>query len=152
MEVGKSLVSDIDLTGNPIVHNEKLLLPVDMVVKRGEQQLTVAPTDVQPDDVILDAGPETVSLLELFARGAKTILWNGPLGNYEAGYDEGTTALAKVIAASEGYSVVGGGDTIAAIESLGLSGQFGFLSTGGGAMLAFLEHGTLPAIEALQKS
>lgn len=150
--VGASLVSEVDLTGNPIVNNEKLVLPVDFVIERDGNRMIIMPTDVQEGDVILDAGPETLERLKLFTKGAKTILWNGPLGNYEQGYGDATEGLAKYVAESEAYSVVGGGDTVAAIESLGLSGQFGFMSTGGGAMLAFLEHSTLPAIEALKNS
>jgi phosphoglycerate kinase len=83
---------------------------------------------------------------------AKTILWNGPLGYYEGGFDTATKAVAKLIAESDAFSVVGGGDTVAAIESLGLSDKFGFLSTAGGAMLEFLEKGSLPGITALERS
>lgn len=151
IEVGRSLRSDVDLSGSPMVNNEKLLLPVDVVVKNEAGNVrTTHVDDVQPDEAIVDAGPETANMLSLYTRGAKTILWNGPLGTYEGGFAEGTEALAKVVAESEAYSIVGGGDTIASIESLGLSGKFGFLSTGGGAMLSFLEHETLPATEALK--
>ena len=83
---------------------------------------------------------------------AKTILWNGPLGQTEAGFAEGTVNLARLIAQSRAYSVVGGGDTIAALAPLGLLERFGFVSTGGGAMLDFLARGTLPGLEALKHS
>ena len=79
----------------------------------------------------------------------KTILWNGPLGNYENGFTDATDAFARAVAASGARSVVGGGDTIASIENLGLLSHFSFVSTGGGAMLDFLAKGTLPGIEAL---
>jgi len=150
-EVGQSLVSDIDLSMSDLLTNEKIIIPVDIVVDGPQGRRTVAPNEVSIDETILDVGSETIKLLSLYTRGAKTILWNGPLGNYEAGFDKGTIELAKLVAESNGYSVVGGGDTVAAIESLGLSGEFGFMSTGGGAMLEFLEHGTLVAIEALKK-
>ena len=75
----------------------------------------------------------------------------GPLGNYENGFTDGTTELAKLVAEADAKSLVGGGDTVAAIESLNLADQFSFISTGGGAMLTFLEHGTLPAIDALNE-
>jgi phosphoglycerate kinase len=74
------------------------------------------------------------------------------LGNYENGYQVQTLACAKLIADSDAYSVVGGGDTVASIESLGLTSQYNFLSTAGGAMLTFLELGTMPALEALKNS
>jgi 3-phosphoglycerate kinase len=149
-EVGKSLVSDIDLSDSDFLNNEKIIIPVDVVVDGPDGKRTVAPDEVTAEETILDAGPETIKLLSLYTRGAKTILWNGPLGNYEEGFADGTESLAKLVAESGAYSVVGGGDTVAAIESLGLSGQFGFMSTGGGAMLEFLEHGTLVAIDALK--
>ncbi len=150
LEVGKSLVSEIDLSDSDLLKNEKIIIPVDVVVEGPNGKRTIAPNEVEVDEIILDAGPETIKLLSLYTRGAKTILWNGPLGNYEDGFEGGTVALAKLVAESGAYSVVGGGDTVAAIESLGLSGQFGFMSTGGGAMLEFLEHGTLVAIDALK--
>ena len=83
-------------------------------------------------------------------KSAETVLWNGPMGNYENGFQNGTTELAKLVAASDAKTIVGGGDTSASIEALGLTNQFSFISTGGGAMLTFLERGTLPALEALQ--
>ncbi|HEX7651347.1 MAG TPA: phosphoglycerate kinase, partial [Candidatus Paceibacterota bacterium] len=79
----------------------------------------------------------------------KTVLWNGPLGNYEKGFVASTEALARAIAAGSAYSIIGGGDTIGAIEKLGLDDRFSFVSTGGGAMLDFLAKGTLPGIQAL---
>ncbi len=149
-EVGQSLVSDIDLSDSDLLTNEKIIIPVDVVVDGPNGKRTVTPNEVFTEESILDVGPETIKLLSLYTRGAKTILWNGPLGNYEKGFEEGTEELAKLVSESGSYSVVGGGDTVAAIEELGLSGQFGFMSTGGGAMLSFLEHGTVPAIDALK--
>jgi phosphoglycerate kinase len=83
--------------------------------------------------------------------GAGLILWNGPLGNYEQGYKMATLALAQMIAESKSESIVGGGDTLAAIQELNLFDKFSFVSTGGGAMLDFLATGTLPGIEALSR-
>ncbi|HYE22961.1 MAG TPA: phosphoglycerate kinase [Candidatus Paceibacterota bacterium] len=102
-----------------------------------------------PFEAVLDNGPRTLAQLESMVQSAKTILWNGPLGNYERGYVAGTERLAKAIAKSGAYSILGGGDTIAAVEKLGLSGRFSFISTGGGAMLDFIATGTLPGIDAL---
>ncbi len=148
-EVGTSLVSDVDLTGNSFLKSEKLLLPVDVTVQGPNGVRVCAPDVVAADEAILDAGPATIEMLTPYVGSAKTILWNGPLGNYEAGYGKETESLGRLIAASDGYAVLGGGDTIAAIEGIGLQEKFGFLSTAGGAMLTFMENGTLPAIDAV---
>jgi len=148
LEVGKSLVSDISLAGNPIVNHPKIILPNDVVVVNaaGERRTTLV-EDVKPDEAIVDAGPQTIETIELFSRNAKIILWNGPLGNYEAGFSDQTLACAALVAESPAYSIVGGGDTTAAIESLNNYDKYSFVSTAGGAMLTFLEEGTLPALE-----
>ena len=134
-KIGKSLVSGADEKSiKKLLSNPKLILPVDSVVV---------------NEVIVDHGPGTVeALAELVAR-AKSILWNGPLGKYEDGFTGATDGFARAVANSKAYSVVGGGDTVAAIERLGLLPRFSFVSTGGGAMLAFLANGTLPGIDAL---
>lgn len=134
-DVGKSLVSGTDPdTFEKLLANPKLVLPIDSITK---------------NEVILDHGPGTITLLADLAQKAKTILWNGPLGNYENGFVTATDAFATAIAMSGAYSVVGGGDTVASIEKLGILQRFSFVSTGGGAMLDFLAAGTLPGIEAL---
>jgi phosphoglycerate kinase len=151
-EVGKSLVSDMSLAGSPLLSSDKILLPIDVVaVKNGVPRVTT-PESVEKDESILDVGPETITFLSKHIAAAKTILWNGPLGNYEGGFKEQTLACATLVADAEAYSVVGGGDTVASIESLGISSKFGFLSTAGGAMLTFLEDGKLTALEALKSS
>ncbi len=99
----------------------------------------------------LDANEETLALLERKIAGAKFILWNGPLGNYERGFKKGTLELAQVLAKSGQEVIVGGGNTLAAIRELDILDQFSFVSTGGGAMLNFLAAGTLPGIEALKR-
>ena len=134
-DVGKSLISLMgEKNARKILENPKLALPIDSVVV---------------DRMILDHGPKTAALLAELAAKAKTILWNGPLGKYEDGYSEGTDVFARAVADSGAHSVVGGGDTVAAIEGLGLLPRFSFVSTGGGAMLQFLATDTLPGIEAL---
>lgn len=136
-----------------LLSHERLLLPLDTVVaKAGARQDASYPgsrTGVQQDEAILDDGPQTTAMLARYSARAKTVLWNGPLGNYEKGFTEGTEALARALAASKAHTIVGGGDTVAAIEKLGLNDQFSFISTGGGAMLEFLAEGTLVGIEAL---
>ncbi len=149
-EVGTSLVSTVDLSTNPLVHKENIIVPVDVIVRSEGGDREVEVDVVRKDESILDIGSLSVKALKPYIEEAKTILWNGPLGYYEGGYDKATIACADLIAASEAFSIVGGGDTVAAIESLNLADQFGFLSTAGGAMLEFLEHGTLPGIEALR--
>lgn len=99
----------------------------------------------------MDADKHTLKLLEDKIKHAKFVLWNGPLGNYENGYKEGTQSLAKMLACSKAKVVVGGGDTLSAIKELDLEDKFYFVSMAGGAMLDFLANGTLPGIEALNK-
>lgn len=135
-DVGESLVSgvvDIKEIKN-ILANPKLILPIDSVIV---------------NRAILDHGPCTIELLSKLSERAKTILWNGPLGNYESGFTDATNAFAHTVAGSTSRSIVGGGDTIAAIENLGLLSEFSFVSTGGGAMIQFLAQGTLPGIDVL---
>jgi phosphoglycerate kinase len=151
-EVGKSLVSEVDLTGSKLLHDPKIIVPVDVVVKSGDKNREVGARGVSADEFIYDAGPSALKEIESIVKEAKTVLWNGPLGNFEKGFSFGTEMLARIIAKSDAYSVVGGGDTIAAIRSLGLEDKFGFMSTAGGAMLVFLETGTLPAIKAVLKN
>lgn len=111
-----------------------------------------------PDDTItegskiLDAGPLTLESLRRKVMSAQLILWNGPLGAYERGYRTATLELARMIAESGKESIIGGGDTLAAVAELKLFDKFSFVSTGGGAMLAFLATGTLPGIEVLKGS
>lgn len=155
LPVGTSLVSGVDGAAlKELAANERILLPSDFIAgphgsTRGSA--TGKPvTVVAPNEAILDDGPATIAQLAVLVRNAKTILWNGPLGNYENGYTEGTEALALAIASSSSHSIVGGGDTIAAIEKLGVADRISFISTGGGAMLDFLARGTLPGLSSLR--
>lgn len=150
-EVGTSLVSDVSLVGAPFLWSEKLIIPVDVVVDGPSGVLTKAVDAVATDEKILDMGPETVAMLSRYIKEAKTILWNGPFGNYEAGFIESTEAVASLVSESSAFSVLGGGDTVAAVEKLGLNEKFGFISIGGGSMLTFLEHGTTPVLDTLKK-
>jgi len=148
-EVGTSKLSDTDLSGTPFLDDPKLLMPVDVIAKGPDGDRTCAPTDVQPNEAMMDVGPETVAMLKSHIEQAKTILWNGPFGAYQMGYESGTVDTAMNVAASPAFSAIGGGDTVAAVEKLGINDKFSHVSIGGGAMLKFLEEGTLPAIEAL---
>ncbi|GAB4061057.1 phosphoglycerate kinase [Uliginosibacterium sediminicola] len=108
--------------------------------------------DVQPDEMILDVGPETAAKLAGLLKAAKTIVWNGPLGVFEfEAFANGTKVVGEAIAESSAMSLAGGGDTIAAIAKFGLGERISYISTAGGAFLEFLEGKTLPAVEALEQ-
>jgi len=114
---------------------------------------TIKPVDqVTDDEQIMDLGPETVAKLAEIIKGAKTILWNGPCGVFEFdNFAEGTRAIAEAIAQSDAYSVLGGGDVIAAVQKFGMEDRFSYISTGGGAFLEFVEGKTLPAVAILEE-
>lgn len=160
-EIGDSIHSDQDFGFAEILANPKLVLPVDVVVENAVDKKVKKKVDqVLVGEKIWDAGAQTVAELLPIIKQAKFILWNGPLGMFENGYTEGTFALARAVAevsskendvAGGAETIVGGGDTLASIEELGLSDKFTFISTAGGAMLDFLANGTLPGIEALKK-
>lgn len=148
-EVGQSMVSDVSLVGEAFLSSDKLLIPVDVVVEGPDGVRTATPEDVQSDEKIFDCGPATVAMLKTHIDTAETILWNGPFGNYEAGFEESTEATVQLLVKADAFSVVGGGDTVAAIEKLGVVDKLGFVSTGGGAMLTYLEKGSTPALDLL---
>ena len=111
-----------------------------------------AAKDVGTEDLILDIGPQTSAQLTDILKNAGTIVWNGPVGVFEfEQFAQGTESLSRAIAASPGFSIAGGGDTLAAIEKFGITDKVGYISTGGGAFLEFLEGKTLPAVDILQK-
>jgi phosphoglycerate kinase len=132
----------------------KVPIPVDAVVAKAFSA-TAAPTlkaiaDVADDDMILDIGPQTVLALKAIIAGAGTIVWNGPVGVFEFdAFGAGTRELAHAIADSKAFSIAGGGDTLAAIAKYGVADRIGYISTGGGAFLEFLEGKTLPAVAIL---
>ena len=150
--VGRSLISK-ELPTYDVLSNPHFVSPVDVTTEGSDGQAHVKkPPDVQDDDKIVDIGPDSVAAIAPLIADAKFILWNGPTGLYEAGYISYTHAIAELIekAYARGAQVViGGGDTIAAIEDLIPQGKLGFLSTGGGAMLEYLLKGSLPAIDVL---
>jgi phosphoglycerate kinase len=148
-EVGKSMVSDISLEGAAFLDNKKLLLPIDLVVDGPDGRQIRALDKVGPEEKILDCGPMTIDMLATYIEKAKTVLWNGPFGAYEMGYTQSTEITARHMAAADAFTVVGGGDTVAAVEKLEINNLFNFVSIGGGAMLTLLEKGTTPVIESL---
>ena len=135
-----------------LLTNPKLIIPVDVIVDREGEKVVVSVNDVEAGDVIGDIGPETMKSLEGVIDGAGCVLWNGPMGNFEKGFNAATLSLAEMIGHSSAHTILGGGDTLAAISALNLEDKCTFVSTGGGAMLDFLANETLPAIKALDES
>lgn len=150
-EIGLSKHSEKDFGFADIARNPKLLLPTSVMTERNGVVSVKDPHLLSADERVRDAGPDTVAALRGVFQGAKFIVWNGTLGEYENGFAEGTEALARAIAESGVEAIVGGGDTLASIAKLNLLDTFSFVSTGGGAMLDFLANETLPGIAALEK-
>lgn len=149
--VGLSLVDKENPAYKTLLKNNKLLLPTDVVVNGPSGKVVRSHGAVESTETIEDDGPETIVILENLIAKAKFVLWNGPLGYYEGGYGAATLSIAKALSKSKARAVVGGGDTVAAIESIKSKNPNIFVSTGGGAMLDFLSGGTLPAIEVILK-
>jgi phosphoglycerate kinase len=159
--IGKSLY-EVDLidTAKQIMADAKargadIPLPVDVVVApefNANAPATVKRVaDVGAEDLILDIGPETAKAYAVRIMTVGTVVWNGPVGVFEFdAFGHGTEALAKAIAASNAFSIAGGGDTLAAIDKYGVVDQVSYISTGGGAFLEFLEGKELPAVAALK--
>lgn len=158
LPVGKSLYEpELLETAKAIAAKVSVPLPVDVVVAKAfaaDAEATVkAVADVAEDDMILDIGPETAAQFAELLKSAKTVLWNGPVGVFE--FDQfagGTKVLAEAIAASDAFSIAGGGDTLAAIDKFGVADQISYISTGGGAFLEFVEGKVLPAVEMLEQN
>ena len=156
--IGKSLYeADMIETAKEIARSVSVPLPEDVVVAKEFAESAVATIksvkEVEDDDMILDIGPLTAARFANFIKSAKTILWNGPVGVFEFDqFGEGTKTLALAIAGSKGFSIAGGGDTLAAIDKYGVAGQISYISTGGGAFLEFVEGKKLPAVEALEEA
>lgn len=153
LDVGQSLRAKGAIDLSVIAAHPRCATPIDVLVNTPETYPKM-PTEVSPTDRILDCGPETVDYLSRMLRTAKLVLWNGPLGDYEKGFEQSTIDLAKAVMKSSARAVLGGGDTIAVLAKAGLlqaclDNEHIFVSTGGGAMLDFLANGTLVGIEAL---
>ena len=154
--VGKSLCEH-DLVPNAKALMEKVNIPVPTdVVCAKEFSETAAATlknadEVQDDDMIFDVGPESANALAEALKEAKTIIWNGPVGVFEFDqFGEGTKALSLAIAESQGFSIAGGGDTLAAVDKYNIAEKVSYISTGGGAFLEFVEGKVLPAVAMLE--
>ena len=160
LNIGKSLVeNDLVDEAKAIIdimakRGAQVPIPVDVVCAKEFSPTAVATVkdvaDVADDDMILDIGPKTAAQLAAQIAAAGTVVWNGPVGVFEFDqFGEGTKTLALAIAQSKAFSIAGGGDTLAAIANYNIGEQIGYISTGGGAFLEFLEGKTLPAVEIL---
>lgn len=154
--VGTSLVEDdyLELAKNFLAkYGDKVVLPVDhaCATSFADVEPSIQDGEVQDGFMGLDVGPKTIALFEKTLEGAKTVVWNGPMGVTEfEHYKNGTLAVCKAIAALQNcYSVVGGGDSVAAVEKLGMEDKFSHVSTGGGASLELLQGVKLPGVEAV---
>ncbi|OTG93314.1 phosphoglycerate kinase [Acinetobacter sp. ANC 3832] len=163
--VGKSLCEkDLIDTAKAIAAKVSVPLPTDVVVADASEidfsdflgslakakAIVKKVADVADNDMILDVGPETAQAFAEIIKNSKTILWNGPVGVFEVDqFGEGTKALSLAIAESAGFSIAGGGDTLAAIDKYEVAEKIGYISTGGGAFLEFVEGKTLPAVAVL---
>lgn len=155
--VGKSLC-EADLIPNAKALMEKVSIPVPTDVVCGKEFSETAEAtlksadDVVEDDMIFDIGPDSAKALAEQLKEAKTIIWNGPVGVFEFDqFGEGTKALSLAIADSDGFSIAGGGDTLAAVDKYEIADKVSYISTGGGAFLEFVEGKTLPAVAILEQ-
>jgi phosphoglycerate kinase len=159
--VGKSLCeADLLDTARQIIADAKargadIPIPTDVVVApafAADAPATVKPvSDVGPDDMILDIGPDTAARYAGMIKNAGSVIWNGPVGVFEFdAFGKGTETLAQAIADSSAFSIAGGGDTLAAVDKYGVQAGISYISTGGGAFLEFCEGKELPAVAALK--
>ncbi|HEX2603297.1 MAG TPA: phosphoglycerate kinase [Oxalicibacterium sp.] len=162
LKIGKSLAEpDLVNDAKAIIdmmakRGASVPIPVDVVCAKEFAATATATTknvaDVADDDMILDIGPKTAETLAQQLKQAGTIVWNGPVGVFEFDqFGNGTKTLALAIAESKAFSIAGGGDTLAAIAKYDITDKVGYISTGGGAFLEFLEGKTLPAVEILEQ-
>ena len=155
--VGRSLHEpDLIDTARELLQKSHIPLPLDVVVAKDFSEDAPATlklaSEVAEDDMILDVGPQSAAAMVEQLQQAETILWNGPVGVFEfESFSHGTEELARGVAASQAFSLAGGGDTLAAIDKFGVSDQVSYISTGGGAFLEYVEGKTLPAVAILEE-
>lgn len=155
--VGKSLFEpDLVPLARELLGQTSIPLPSDVVVAKEFSDSAVATIksvdEIEDDDMILDIGPDSAAHFAEIIQPMNTILWNGPLGVFEfEQFSKGTEALARAIAANEGFSIAGGGETIAAIDKFEITNSVSYISTGGGAFLEYVQGEVLPAVRILQQ-
>ena len=155
--VGKSLCEhDLIPAAKALMEKVNIPLPVDVVVAKEfaetAEAVVKSADDVADDEMILDIGPESAKNLAALLTSAGTIIWNGPVGVFEFDqFGEGTKALSLAIANSAGFSIAGGGDTLAAVDKYDIADKISYISTGGGAFLEFVEGKVLPAVAMLEQ-
>ncbi|NLM04316.1 MAG: phosphoglycerate kinase [Clostridiales bacterium] len=160
-EIGNSLLEEdkiqlaLDLLEKAKEKNVELLLPVDVVAakefKEDAEHTTVDIDNIPSDTMGLDIGPKTIELFASKIESAETVIWNGPMGVFEMpAFAVGTKEVARALSQNEGTTIIGGGDSAAAVEQLGFADKMSHISTGGGASLEFLEGKVLPGIDALE--
>ena len=157
LPVGKSLCEhDLIPVAKQLMAKTSIPLPSDVVVGKEFSESAVATlkpaAEVAEDDMIFDIGPDTAAALADILRNAGTIIWNGPVGVFEFDqFGAGTQAIAEAIAANKGFSIAGGGDTLAAVDKYGIADDVSYISTGGGAFLEYVEGKVLPAVAMLEE-
>jgi 3-phosphoglycerate kinase len=157
---GASLVDDSSIEAANSVWKtmgQRLVLPIDVVCTQqtlsGQPLKTFSVDAIEPGWIAVDIGPKSVAMFAERLHGAGTIVWNGPMGIFEIkDFSAGTQAIGEAIAASGAYTLVGGGDTAAAVDALGLTGKYSHISTGGGATLEYLEGKELPGVAVLKEA
>ena len=157
--IEESVLSDVRRWFAKAEENKcKILLPVDYLISTDlntpkQTRFDISPVKLSSNEVIVDIGPKTVQKYSEILQQMETVFWNGPMGRFEVkGFDQGTMKIANILANIPGYTVVGGGDSLAAINSWGLQEGFSHICTGGGASLSYIEsHGKLPAIDILSE-
>lgn len=155
--VGKSLCEkDLIPAAEKLMNKVAIPVPTDVVCGKEFSETAEATLmsadNVSDDDMIFDIGPDSAAALAEQLKEAKTIIWNGPVGVFEFDqFGEGTEALSLAIAASDGFSIAGGGDTLAAVDKYAIADKVSYISTGGGAFLEFVEGKTLPAVAVLEE-
>ena len=157
ISIGKSLCEpELVDTAAALMQTSNIPLPSDVVVARefsaSAQAIVKNVTEVEPDELILDIGPETAASLSDLVSTMQTVIWNGPLGVFEFDqFANGTAQIAKAVAENPGFSIAGGGETIAAIDKFGVTDSISYISTGGGAFLEYMQGAVLPAVQILQE-
>jgi len=156
--IGKSKVDEtmMGVAKELVLTSQKIHLPLDVVTSEdisGKSEIRIkGPGAIGENELILDIGPDTLKIFKQIIKEAAVIFWNGPMGLYEvAKFSKGTIGLAETIATGSAYSIIGGGDVVSMLDKLDLSKEINHISTGGGAMLAYISGEKMPGLLALEE-